>query len=224
MIKTGIANVVGNKGAIGICFKYKDYSLLILNCHLAAGQSKSGRRNADFHRINYELEFNGIPKPSKDSPITDKFDFCIWLGDFNYRINLPKDTVFSYLSKNRLDLLLDNDQMTLEISRNTLDINDFYESKINFLPTYKFVVSSDDYNLSDKPPGWTDRILYKTKKETELQFLVMNYNWIRDIRTSDHKPVIGEFIINMTEEKFPKTNIKLTHTKENKESGVCIAF
>ena len=34
-VKTGIGNLIGNKGAVSISFKLKEKSIAIVNCHLA---------------------------------------------------------------------------------------------------------------------------------------------------------------------------------------------
>lgn len=43
---------------------------------------------------------------------------------------------------------------------------DFIEAPINFAPTYKYDIFSDDYDTSEKNriPSWTDRVLYRKKK------------------------------------------------------------
>ena len=67
MIKNGVGNMVGNKGAVAIAFNYNFTSIIFINCHLAgiqslhlAGHHKSDKRNLDFERINKELKLNNI--------------------------------------------------------------------------------------------------------------------------------------------------------------------
>jgi hypothetical protein len=44
-IATGIQNMIGNKGGIGISFDLGKSSLAFISCHLAADQNEVDRRN-----------------------------------------------------------------------------------------------------------------------------------------------------------------------------------
>lgn len=67
----------------------------------------------------------------------------------------------------------------------------FKEAPISFPPTYKHRIGESIYNLS-RTPSWTDRILYKPES-----VIVSNYTSILEPTISDHRPVVGEFIINI---------------------------
>ena len=43
----------------------------------------------------------------------------------------------------------------------------FLEGDVNFAPTYKYDLFSDDYDTSEKcrAPAWTDRVLWKRRKQ-----------------------------------------------------------
>ncbi|ORZ24267.1 hypothetical protein BCR42DRAFT_88158 [Absidia repens] len=58
-IKTGWANMVGNKGAVAVSLDFGSQSLLFINCHLRAHQAKLAERNANIHRILHELQIKG---------------------------------------------------------------------------------------------------------------------------------------------------------------------
>jgi hypothetical protein len=71
--------------------------------------------------------------------------------------------------------------------------NDYLEHSINFPPTYKFDLNSDEYDTSAKArtPSWTDRILYKSN--SELAWECLHYSSVSSIRSSDHRPVHAIF-------------------------------
>ena len=43
-VSTGLLQIIGNKGAIGISFAIGETTLLLMNCHLTAGQQKEESR------------------------------------------------------------------------------------------------------------------------------------------------------------------------------------
>mmetsp|Transcript_42494 Transcript_42494/g.117618 ORF Transcript_42494/g.117618 Transcript_42494/m.117618 type:complete len:403 (-) Transcript_42494:212-1420(-) len=114
-VACGLGDILGNKGGVGISLRVGRTSMLCVNAHFAAHQTKIAERNADFHRINSAL---GL-RPSADgaassssaaaaasasagasasSPTSSAgaahaaggcaglFDRVIWCGDLNYRI------------------------------------------------------------------------------------------------------------------------------------------
>ena len=213
--------MLGNKGAAAVSFTYLSYSFLFISCHLAAGQKQSNYRNIDFERINKLLKIPGIElaNPEKDT-ITDKFDVCIWLGDFNYRIDLPMNEVHQMLVSNTIERVLDYDQFYKQIEEEKLDFNHFFEARINFYPTYKFIPSSDNYDIESKQPGWTDRIIYKSNSECQLNLL--KYNWIRSVNFSDHKPVCADFVFNI--KKCPVGEVSSIVINTDSKSKACSIF
>uniref|UniRef100_A0A4X2M796 phosphatidylinositol-3,4,5-trisphosphate 5-phosphatase n=1 Tax=Vombatus ursinus TaxID=29139 RepID=A0A4X2M796_VOMUR len=86
-VKTGIANTLGNKGAVGVSFMFNGTSLGFVNSHLTSGSEKKLRRNQNYMSI---LRFLALGD-KKLSPfnITHRFTHLFWLGDLNYRLELP---------------------------------------------------------------------------------------------------------------------------------------
>jgi len=44
-VATGVSNVIGNKGAVGISFQIGDTKMLCISCHLASGQDQIEKRH-----------------------------------------------------------------------------------------------------------------------------------------------------------------------------------
>ena len=143
----------------------------------------------------------------------DDYDFVILSGDLNYRINFNiTDDIDELIKQKNPEILWDKDQLTKEIKRE----NEFQEGIINFMPTYKYKDNSDEYDYERKP-GWTDRILYKSKKNYDI--MLCKYNCIKEVYLSDHKPVYAVFKIN-----FKNKNMEQNCKIKNNISDDCILF
>jgi hypothetical protein len=123
-------------------------------------------------------------------------EICLFNGDMNYRIDLPRETVLSNIRRNELDKLLSHDQLLAQIRKNPgFRLRSFHEPKITFPPTYKYNVGTKDYDTSEKKrtPAWCDRIYYRGTTEK-----IAPVNYLRhEVYASDHRPVSGAFIVNV---------------------------
>ena len=130
----------------------------------------------------------------------NQYDLVIFSGDLNYRINMDKDEVKNLINNKDIETLLEKDQLYSALNRKEIDLDDFYEGKITFMPTYKFMDGTNDYDYTERVPGWTDRILYRANNLNDI--ILCKYSSITDVKTSDHKPVYAIFKINFNHEKF----------------------
>lgn len=62
---------------------------------------------------------------------------------------------------------------------------DYNEENISFPPTYKYILNTNNYNITKRFPSWTDWIFYLTNFS---QFDIKKYETISTI-LSDHWPV-----------------------------------
>jgi len=179
--KTGLQGMAGNKGAVAIRMDIANSRVCFVTGHLAAGFSAHEERNRDYATIDHGLRFQ------RDRAIEDH-DMVIWLGDFNYRIELPDEQVRSLIYAHDYDGLYQHDQLNHAMS--TAAAFPYYlEGEIKFSPTYKYDNGTDTYDTSDKQriPAWCDRILYKGKGLRELMYDTA------PLRFSDHRPVYARF-------------------------------
>lgn len=121
-------------------------------------------------------------------------DAIIWLGDYNYRINGSAGAITHAMSRNMYEVLLNNDQLAFEHKVGHIGWG-FKEGIIEFAPTYKLTKNEDSYNISERLPGWTDRILYYTAKDIEGKEILVqkSYDSNNLLKISDHRPVFSQF-------------------------------
>ena len=206
IVSCGLLNLYWNKGAVGFLLTIQGLKLLFVNSHLAAQQEKVKERNDDYHRISNELfkskapSLRGPGRVGDGGPtIENVADVIFWFGDFNYRIEGNRKSVEYLLRKRMMNVLVSNDQLLNEKkSRRVFD--EYLEGDIHFLPTYKFDNGTDQYDSSSKQrvPSWTDRILWKVcnKEEKESEVVLWLYDSVREMKSSDHKPVVGIFDVH----------------------------
>lgn len=213
-IKTGVGNLVGNKGATAICFNIRDKNFLFINSHLAAGQSSTEKRNRDFQRINKSMNIKNFTSHGGKS-ITDLFNVSIWMGDFNYRVDCNTEEALKLIKQEETYKLFDYDQMYKEMKNNREIFNNFAEGIIEFRPTYKYHIGEaniNNYDLEKRNPSWTDRILYKCE---DYNLVLCKYNCINDTYVSDHKPVFAVFRYDFIEENQSLIeNVKINHKSQ----------
>lgn len=185
-VGTGLLGRMGNKGGVAVRLDFCNTSICFVNCHFAAHVEEYERRNQDFNEINSRLSFLQT-RPIKR--IADH-DQVYWFGDLNYRITvINNDQVKRMIEMDELDVLYDYDQLRIQQEKKKVLVG-YNEGPITFLPTYKYDIGTDDWDTSEKnrPPAWTDRILWKGGP-TKL----LVYRSHQKLRISDHKPVSAVF-------------------------------
>ncbi|CAN2387611.1 positive regulation of endosome organization [Pristimantis euphronides] len=215
-VKTGMGGATGNKGAVAIRMLFHTTSLCFVCSHFAAGQSQVKERNEDYHEIARKLSF-------PMGRMLFSHDYIFWCGDFNYRIDMPNEEVKELIRNQTWDSLIVGDQLINQKNGGQV-FRGFLEGKVNFAPTYKYDLFSDDYDTSEKcrTPAWTDRILWKRRKwpfdrsAEDLDLLNSSlqegrnipYTWNpgtllhygrAELKTSDHRPVVALVDIDIFE-------------------------
>ncbi|XP_061595279.1 LOW QUALITY PROTEIN: synaptojanin-1-like [Cololabis saira] len=217
-VKTGMGGATGNKGGVAIRLLFHTTSICFVCSHFAAGQSQVKERNDDYNEITRRLTF-------PMGRLLYSHDYVFWCGDFNYRIGLPNDEVKELIRQQNWDALTAGDQL-LEQKNSGLVFRGFIEGNLDFAPTYKYDLFSEDYDTSEKcrTPAWTDRILWKRRKwnfnKTAEEMNVvggastaadaqddpetwspgsLKFYGRAELKTSDHRPVVSVMDVDVLE-------------------------
>ncbi|KAK9520733.1 hypothetical protein VZT92_020603 [Zoarces viviparus] len=210
-VKTGIANTLGNKGAVGVSFMFNGTSFGFVNCHLTSGNEKIARRNQNYLDILRLLSLGDKQLSSFD--ISLRFTHLFWLGDLNYRLDMDIQEILNYINRKEFEPLLKVDQLNLEREKNKVFLR-FGEEEISFPPTYRYERGSRDTYVWQKQkatgmrtnvPSWCDRILWKSYPETHI--VCNSYGCTDDIVTSDHSPVFATFEVGVTSQFVSKKGL-----------------
>nr|XP_055235796.1 phosphatidylinositol 3,4,5-trisphosphate 5-phosphatase 1 isoform X4 [Gorilla gorilla gorilla] len=210
-VKTGIANTLGNKGAVGVSLMFNGTSLGFVNSHLTSGSEKKLRRNQNYMNI---LRFLALGD-KKLSPfnITHRFTHLFWFGDLNYRVDLPTweaETIIQKIKQQQYADLLSHDQLLTERREQKVFLH-FEEEEITFAPTYRFErLTRDKYAYTKQKatgmkynlPSWCDRVLWKSYPLVHV--VCQSYGSTSDIMTSDHSPVFATFEAGVTSQFVSK--------------------
>uniref|UniRef100_A0AAV2JB21 Synaptojanin-1 n=1 Tax=Knipowitschia caucasica TaxID=637954 RepID=A0AAV2JB21_KNICA len=218
-VKTGMGGATGNKGGVAIRLLFHTTSICFLCSHFAAGQSQVKERNDDYNEISRKLSF-------PMGRLLDSHDYVFWCGDFNYRISLPNEEVKELIKQQNWGALTAGDQLVEQKSAG-LVFKEFIEGELDFAPTYKYDLFSEDYDTSEKcrTPAWTDRILWKRRKwnfdqtAEEMNIVgaasisaeceddpdqpwspgTLKYYGRAELKTSDHRPVVAVIDVEILE-------------------------
>ena len=228
-VSTGVnlgVSVLGNKGGAGVWLKMYATPLVFICSHLSAG-SKEGdeaKRSEDYGEIASKLSFPAPLVASSDgtaeraATVGDAFA-AIWIGDLNYRLNLPDDVVRSAVAAGAHASLLGSDQLVLEQAAGRA-FRGWTEAPVTFPPTYKYRPGTNTYSGSGdvggedgdaggeeggvkvsakeekkkRTPAWCDRILWRGKDVAQE-----SYDAVSALTASDHKPVRATFRVTARE-------------------------
>ena len=178
---------------------------------LIKGDPHNNTTNKIISSTNFDDQTSKIkPEPYEElesSIGVNQYDLVIFSGDLNYRINMEIEDCKKLLEIKDIESLLEKDQLYTSIRSKDIDMEDFFEGQIRFLPTYKFQDGTSEYDYNERVPGWTDRILFRANNLSDV--ILCKYSAIFDAKTSDHKPVYAIFKINFNsheknKEKFEK--------------------
>lgn len=200
-VKTGLAGLHGNKGALVCRLIIDDSSVCLVNCHLAAGHSQTAARQLDLNTITRSARLKPLAVPDGvflggSGELISDHEHCILFGDLNYRLELSRPEAEGALHSGALPLLLQRDQLGEQLET-VLDhpLAAFREAPIRFAPTYKYDRGTRILDSSEKQrvPAYCDRILLRgdddDNNNNDAASTILSYDAIDDMLLSDHRPV-----------------------------------
>lgn len=205
-VKTGLGQIVGNKGGVSIRFTLQGLQLSFINVHLASGRENSAARNQSLASIidhsfrhtehdahgNHWVEKTSFAQPVSERVVKPKPNVTVCLGDFNFRLALDNKDLEAWkkgrgvLNTAQQVEFLKHDQW---LRGKVEGLEDFEEGELTFPPTYKYEPGSNAMSRK-RLPAWTDRIMYKTSVPANVPVNLLDYGSDQDaVNTSDHRPV-----------------------------------
>lgn len=199
-VGVGVMGYIGNKGSISISMSIYQTMFCFICTHLSSGEKDADktRRNSDVQEIDRRTRFNRTVVPGGIAiPRTTIKDHerIVWLGDLNYRINATFEKAHHLISRKDWSNLAEMDQLKNELKRGCA-FDGWAEGVLNFPPTYKYELNSDDYVGGDvktarRTPAWCDRILSYGRDMTLLKY------GRSELNMSDHRPVMAVYLVEV---------------------------
>uniref|UniRef100_A0A166BNT3 Inositol polyphosphate-related phosphatase domain-containing protein n=1 Tax=Daucus carota subsp. sativus TaxID=79200 RepID=A0A166BNT3_DAUCS len=195
-VGVGVMGYIGNKGSISVSMSIHQTLFCFICTHLSAGEKEAEaiKRNADVRAIHRRTHFNSFASIALPKSIHDH-ERIIWLGDLNYRINMPYDETRQLISKRHWSELVEYDQLAREFRRGRA-FDGWSEGTLDFPPTYKYELNSDKYHGEDpkigrRTPAWCDRIISYGKGMKLISYRRSEH------RISDHRPVAATYVVEV---------------------------
>ncbi|ELP94129.1 phosphoinositide 5-phosphatase, putative [Entamoeba invadens IP1] len=171
-VTLGQFGVVGNKGAIGVSCRIGACRVLFVGAHFTAGD---GPEKCDecYWTTRKNLNFELRP---------EDHDYEVWMGDFNYRLDLEESGIRHHL--NDIPLLFLADQLSDSVAKSNAFAG-FIEAPVLFGPTYRLEKGTDKLDWK-RNPAWCDRVLFRVSQLYQIS--LRDYTSL-NICYSDHLPV-----------------------------------
>ena len=180
--KTGANGLFGNKGVCIHSFHLCERKFAFAGVHYACGVEKNIKR-VDELRTTLDVVVG------KDE-LFRKSDVWFICGDLNFRIDLDIERCVEHIKTRNITALGEFDQCRNVIKE--MYNEEICEDVVKFMPTFKYVKGTNEYNLNKRVPSWCDRIVYKN-----IQAVTNVFYDVAHIYLSDHIPVVGLYKVNV---------------------------
>lgn len=195
-VGVGVMGYIGNKGSISVSMSIYQTLFCFVCAHLTSGEREvdTVKRNADVQEIHRRTQFHSLSTIGLTRTILDH-KRIIWLGDLNYRIDLPFEKTIELIVKKDWSTLAERDQLKRELRKGHV-FEGWHENSLNFPPTYKYELNSDKYCGEDsevgrRNPAWCDRVLSFGNGMRQLSYSRA------ELKLSDHRPVTASYLVEV---------------------------
>ncbi|KQK03056.1 type I inositol polyphosphate 5-phosphatase 1 [Brachypodium distachyon] len=198
-VGVGATGKAGNKGAVSASMSIHQTTFCFVCTHLAAGERPADllKRNTDVHEIHRRTRFSAASNAAGLELPREIHDHerIFWLGDLNYRIEVPYDRAHGLVAAMDWAGLAEKDQLKRELRKGRA-FEGWAEGALEFAPTYKYEIGppaqksryiGDDGKGGRRTPAWCDRVLSYGKGLRLLRYTRV------EMATSDHRPVAATY-------------------------------
>lgn len=205
---------LGFKGGAGFTVDIAGSRLTFISAHLAAHMRKLNRRNADTKAI---LAESNMVNKNFDATMTS--DHVFFLGDLNYRVDpklvanrvyddVPDEEQTGFeedheavtraiaMGQDGIPILVSYDQLRDQRQSGQCFAN-FREPEIDFLPTFKVIKGQEEGYSHHRIPSYCDRVMWHSLPALSNDVRPIAYTALPQVTTSDHKPVIATFDVEI---------------------------
>ncbi|KAM0876534.1 hypothetical protein ACQ4PT_036113 [Festuca glaucescens] len=217
-VGVGAMGYIGNKGAVSASMSVYQTMFCFVCSHLSAGERPGDlvKRNADVQEIHRRMRFAGPGGLELPRDIYDH-ERIFWLGDLNYRIDVPYGRAHGLVAAKYWPQLTEKDQLKRELRKGRA-FDGWSEGLLEFAPTYKYEIGSgkyigDDQRGGRRTPAWCDRVLSFGKGVRLLSY------GRSELALSDHMPVAATYAAEVEVFCGKKLQRALTLTDAEVETG-----
>ncbi|CAM0880071.1 unnamed protein product [Alopecurus aequalis] len=223
-VGVGAMGYIGNKGAVSASMSVYQTMFCFVCTHLSAGERPADlvKRNADVQEIHRRTRFAGPGGLELPRDIYDH-ERIFWLGDLNYRIDVPYDRAHGLVKAMDWSQLAEKDQLKRELRKGRA-FDGWSEGVLEFAPTYKYEIGSggkyiaDDQKGGRRTPAWCDRVLSFGKGVRLLRY------GRSELALSDHMPVAATYAAEVEVFCGRKLQRALTLTNAEVETGEVVVL
>lgn len=219
-LKLGFCGFWGNKGANIFSLNIGGFDICFVNTHLSAHANMENLRKTEQSKIvNYKH------KLSTNTESVNEKDYLFFFGDLNFRVvNLTMEQIEDLIKTKQYQNLLQSDQLIRSMAKDKC-FSDFEEDLINFAPTYKFKVNTNEHDKK-RVPSWCDRVLFKLSKDNNdvIECNSLEYGSIPELNLSDHKPVYALYDIKVIDWLLELQQVEFMEITPNEDENLEVYY